>query len=313
MRILRLSFLTAFLVLGILLPKCWAEEPTKTTLGVQDPNGIFPKIEPIRPIPALFSVNYYAKQRNLQPLSKNHLRFFEQLNGIVSEAVDVNLITGDLTLYPPTHDKGTARKTTVNPEYLAELREILTSKEFLGIPQQNEKFGMDGHSDIIEVDMDGSYLWKIHWVSEDPNFINTVYKLNSIFSIAWVNSYTQKLGLQTLRTNQVRLIEPDSKDTYLVIEIDLTTGKLKRYQKNDVRGNTVNSTDINQLIQMLNCEEFRTIAKGGRNRISGDGRVIYMEVDIDGSTFKKMVPSLGSDDKYFKNVIYQIKQLVFKD
>ena len=312
MRILCLLFLIAFLTLSILSPKCSAERPNKVTLDTQDPNNVFPEIKPIAPTIALTWIKSYAKQRDLQPLSKNHMRYFEQPNGTVSEAVDVNLITGDLTLYPSTHEKGTARKITIDPEDLAELREILTSKEFLDIPQQNRKFGMDGHSNIIEVDIDGSYLWKMHWCTEDPNFINTIYKLDSIISITRMNSYTQKLGVQTLKKNQVRLIESDSQETYLVIEIDLTTGKLKRYRKNAVMGKNVNSADINQLKQVLTSEEFRNITKS-RKKMRGDGRVIFVEVDIDGSYFRKMIHGLDRDDKYFKNITHQIKDLVFKD
>lgn len=322
MRTVYLSFVIVFLAVGILSPVAKAQDPnnpdtkTQTTpeTRVRQQNEIFPNIKPIIATYALSVITSYANQLDLQPLEKNHMRLFDQPRGIVLEAVDVNLVTGDLTLYPGTHDKGETRKTIINSKDLAELNAVLTSEEFFSVPQQNRKIGADGSSYIIEVDVNDTYLWKIHWATDDPNLINTIFKINSICSAAWIESYARQSGLAALKTNHVRLFsDARPSNTYSVTVIDLTTGKLIRYRQEGIRQNTIDATDISRLKQMLTVEEFKSITPDSQSKSRADGSVYLIEYDIDGYYFRKIMPSLVRDDEPFNNVIQHINSLVYKN
>jgi hypothetical protein len=316
MRTIFLAIILAFLSSYVLSPACKAQDSNnpanKTRAAVRQQKEIFPKISTGTSI-ALTAITYYANQRDLQPLKTNHLRVFLQPAGIVSEAVDVNLSTGDLILYPGTHDQGDARKTTISPKDLADLRGVLVSKEFLKVPQQNRKIGADGSSDIIEVDIDGSYTWKIHWVTDDPNLINTLYKINSIISAAWMTSYAQQAGMDSLKTNHVRLFADASlKNTYSITDIDLSSGQLFRNRQGGITKNSLNAAEINQLKQMLTSKEFHTLTPGSRRGLRANGIAYLIEYDIDGTYFKKIISALTRDDEYFNKVREQINSLVYK-
>ncbi len=143
-------------------------------------NNVFPKIKPAQFMRALSVITSYAKINDLKPLAKNHMRYFEQPWGIVSRCVDVNLVSGEMLSYPGTHDISDVKNITISSKEIEDILSILKSKEFIRVPQENNKVGADGSSVFIEVDIDGSYLWKSHWMTEDLNFINTMNKIGEI-------------------------------------------------------------------------------------------------------------------------------------
>jgi len=158
----------------------WGELAGMLTERESEQNDIFPKIKPIRATGALSWITGNAKTKELEALQVNHMRYFSQPWGIVSQCVDVNLVTGEIISYPGTHDTTNVLKAIISSKELKDIRDVLTSKEFIRVPQRNNRSGIDGSSDIIEVDIDGSYLWKIHWMTEDINFINTLSKIGVI-------------------------------------------------------------------------------------------------------------------------------------
>ena len=143
-------------------------------------NSAFPKIKLVATTRAFQSLTSYAKTRDLKPLEKNHMRYFQQPKGYVSQCIDINLDTGEILVYPGTHETIETFKAIISSEELKEIRDLLTSKDFIRVPQQNDKFGFDGCSNIFEVDIDGSYLWKIHWSTQDENFIIAINKMGEI-------------------------------------------------------------------------------------------------------------------------------------
>jgi hypothetical protein len=169
--------------------------------NASEQNDIFPKIKPLSATGALSWITAYARKRDLKPLGENHMRYFQQPKGIVSQCIDVNLVSGDVLSYPGTHDTTNVRKATISSKELKDIRDVLTSKEFIRVPQQNNSSGIDGHSDIIEVDFDGSYLWKMHWVTKDMNFINAMNKIGAI-----LKPYDMDIGIPLQqRTNIVNV------------------------------------------------------------------------------------------------------------
>jgi hypothetical protein len=152
------------------------------TLAI-DQNNIFPRVKSTRGVAGISSITFYAKKIGMQALRTNHLRFFVQPQGIVTEAIDVNLVTGDSIIYPGSNNRGSLREMTISSSDVKEIRNMLTSKEFLSIPQQNNKVGADGFSYFIELDIDGSYLWKSHWETDDKNYINAINLLKTIFQL----------------------------------------------------------------------------------------------------------------------------------
>jgi hypothetical protein len=170
------------------------------TSGARQQNDIFPNIRPIKATSALSSITFYAKTINMQALRTNHMRFIVQPRGIVTEAIDVNLVTGDSIIYPGSNNRGSPREMTISSSDVKEIGNMLTSNEFLSIPQQKTMTGADGTSYFIEVDIDGSYLWKCHWETDDPNYINIIEKLKTLFQLR--NMPTIRGTLDT--RNQIR-------------------------------------------------------------------------------------------------------------
>jgi hypothetical protein len=273
----------------------------------------FPRIPAETAARALPIIASYAKKLNLKPLEKNHMRFFTQPMGYVSEAIDVNLTSGNFITYPGTRDTGQPLTNTIDSKGLTELRKIFTSKDFLDIPSQNRKMGADGVSLVIEVDINDSYKWICHWSADDKNLLDSILKLGDIVAASWINSYVQQTGEGTLIANHVRLYEPEGREVaYSITDIDLVAGKLVSRRQGTRIDKTLNKEQINQLKQELLSESFHNattdrlrISRGGP-RPGGSANMI--EYDIDGMYFRKTGESVapGNIDDPFINA----KQLI---
>jgi hypothetical protein len=100
--------------------------------------------------------------------------------GFVAEAIEIDLIHRQLTLYPGTHSKKDIARIQLDEDRTAQIRALVTSEEFQGIPAENEKIGMDGASYLIEASIDNVYFWKLHWVPEDKEFMKVVDYMQSL-------------------------------------------------------------------------------------------------------------------------------------
>ena len=303
-----LYLIMTFQAISFIPVECFAREFREAALSAQDSNDIFPNIKPTRPVMGLKAIKFHAKKRNLRPLAKNHMRYFVQPMGFVSKVIDIDLTTGDLIMYP-SHDKGPVRETKVNADGLAELKEILTSKKFKDIPQQDTKIGFDGYTEMIEVEINDAYMWKAHWCPHDPNFIDTAARINHIFSMAWINDYIQKRGLQSLQKNQIRLIESVGKNAYVTYEIDFAASTLCYYKKDAQTEKKLDTAIINKLKQVLSSKAFQSYIDRP-SRVGGDGRVIFIEADIEGAYVSNVYSVLDRDEQ-LKDIVSVIRKTRF--
>ncbi len=161
-------------------------------------NSVFPKIKLITTTRAFGAITSYAKTRDLKPLEENHMRYFLQPKGYVSQCIDINLVSGEILAYPGTHETIETLKAIISPEELKEIRDLLTSKDFIRVPQMNDRIGFDGVSHIFEVDIDGSYMWKMHWSTQDENFIEAISKMSEIIQkYKKLPSFRERTGRNT--------------------------------------------------------------------------------------------------------------------
>ncbi|MCY2989543.1 MAG: hypothetical protein NTY19_16955 [Planctomycetota bacterium] len=134
--------------------------------AVQDepPGRSFPKIKTHHGAGGLHWIEIYCKEMGIGQIKPNTLRYFHQPWGIVAKAIEVDLTTGKMIVYPPTHDKGEKIVQQLTPQQLADLKSILRSPRFTSLPMENPVSGMDGYSILIESTLDEKYLWKLHWI-----------------------------------------------------------------------------------------------------------------------------------------------------
>ncbi len=130
-------------------------------------DSVFPWVRPSGATSALDVLTGYARKLNLKPLERNHVRFFEQPQGFVSQALDIDLVTGKLILYPGTRDTWAPQEATPSPDDVRRIRDAFASEAFRRTPEQNDKLGADGASYLIEVNLNGSYRWKLHYAPDD--------------------------------------------------------------------------------------------------------------------------------------------------
>jgi hypothetical protein len=147
-----------------------------------EPDVVFPhiKIKSVYHAGSRWVIEGYCRKRGIRQLDRDCVRLFCQPMGVVSEAIEIDLTHRQLTVYPGTHSKNAIVQTPLDERQTAEIRELVTSEEFKGIPTENKKFGLDGSSYLIEASTDNVYFWKLHWVSEDKEFMKVVDHIQSL-------------------------------------------------------------------------------------------------------------------------------------
>ena len=149
------------------VPEVIEVEPLETDV-------VFPHIKPAYRTTNLRWIEAYCRKRGIRQLDRDSVRLIRQPMGFVAEAIEIDLIHRQLTVYPGTHSKKETVQTPLDEQQTAEIRELVTSEEFKEIPTENKKIGMDGISYLIEVSTDNVYFWKLHWVPEDKEFMKVV-------------------------------------------------------------------------------------------------------------------------------------------
>jgi hypothetical protein len=155
------------------------QTPEITKKEPLEPETVFPNIKPMHHADNLRWIEAYCRQRGIRQLAKDHIRLFVQPMGYVDGAIEIDLIHRQMTVYPGTHSKKEIVQITLNEEQTAEIRALVTSEEFKKIPAENEKWGMDGFSYLVETYIDNVYSWKLHWVPEDKELIRVVEHIQS--------------------------------------------------------------------------------------------------------------------------------------
>lgn len=145
-----------------------------------EPDVVFPNIKSVYRAGNLQFIEAYCRKRSIRQLDKDCVRLFCQPMGFVAEAIEIDLIHRQLTVYPGTYSKNVIVQTTLNEEQNAEIRELVTSEEFQEIPTENEKIGRDGISYLVEVSTNNVYFWKLHWSPEDKEFMKVVDHIQSL-------------------------------------------------------------------------------------------------------------------------------------
>ena len=145
-----------------------------------EPDVVFPHIKPVYRAFNLQLIEAYCRKRGIQQLDRDCVRLICQPMGFVAEAIEIDLIHRQLTVYPGTYSKNVIVQTSLDEEQTAEIRELVTSEEFQEIPTENEKIGMDGISYLVEVSTDNVYFWKLHWLPEDKEFMKVVDHIRSL-------------------------------------------------------------------------------------------------------------------------------------
>jgi hypothetical protein len=96
------------LLFGIVLVGCAGGPPPmapheKATVEQRQPEVIFPGIKPVFRAFNLQVIETYCQQRYIQKLGTDRVRLFIQPMGVVAEAVEIDLMNRQLTVYPGTH------------------------------------------------------------------------------------------------------------------------------------------------------------------------------------------------------------------
>ena len=144
------------------------------------PDVVFPHIKSVYRAGNLQFIEAYCRKRSIRQLDRDCVRLFCQPMGFVAEAIEIDLIHRQLTVYPGTYSKNVIVQIQLDEEQTAEIRELVTSDNFQEIPAENEKIGMDGTSYLVEVSTDNVYFWKLHWVPEDKEFMKVVDHIQSL-------------------------------------------------------------------------------------------------------------------------------------
>ena len=135
-----------------------------------DVSDIFPQMRSLgvtsMAATAMQVIAAHARELGLMPLERNHARFFCQPMGFVSYGVDLDLVTGALNCYPGRYGKPVSKRAS-DAKNFATAKRLLHCDAFKFLPETNSKEGCDGASYFIEVDMDGAYSWRCHWVPEE--------------------------------------------------------------------------------------------------------------------------------------------------
>lgn len=145
-----------------------------------EPGVVFPHIKSVYRAGNLQFIEEYCRKRGIRQLDRDCVRLICQPMGFVAEAIEIDLIHRQLTVYPGTYSKNVIVQTPLDERQTAEIRAFVTSEEFKGIPTENKKFGLDGSSYLIEASIDNVYFWKLHWVSEDKEFMKVVDHIQSL-------------------------------------------------------------------------------------------------------------------------------------
>lgn len=137
---------------------------------------LFPRIQSPSMKARLDWLATYGKSRGWKPIDRNTVRLMVQPSGYISEAYEVALESGKVTVYPGTHDEGMAWTFFLTEKAKTDLQTLLNSKEFNLIPQTTRKAGRDGSTCFLEFDIKGNYGWFLHWAPDDPR-IESVFKM----------------------------------------------------------------------------------------------------------------------------------------
>ena len=143
---------------------------------------IFPKIQTQYGAGGLGWIRAYCRSKGICRIRPKTLRYFRQPSGVVSTAIEVDLVTGRMTTYPGTHDKGEKTSRSLAPERVSDLKRILRSERFTSLPHENPRFGMDGYSILIESTLDERYVWKLHWMPEE-RFLQVANEIEAILGV----------------------------------------------------------------------------------------------------------------------------------
>jgi hypothetical protein len=141
---------------------------------------VFPHIKSVYRAGNLQFIKAYCRKRGIRQLDRDCVRLICQPMGFVAEAIEIDLINQQLTVYPGTFSKNVIVQTPLEQEHTAEIIELVTSDEFQEIPAENEKIGRDGISYLVEASIDKVYFWKLHWSPEDKEFMKVVDHIRSL-------------------------------------------------------------------------------------------------------------------------------------
>jgi hypothetical protein len=172
------------------------------TVETKEPEVIFPHIKTVYRMGELRWIKAYCKKCGIRRLGRNRVRLFMQPAGYVDEAIEIELTQGELTVYPGTHSDKEICHTLVSEGEVATIRTLVTSPEFEHIPAENKTMGYDGISYLLEVHLDGTYSWKLHWFPDDKEFFKIVDYMGDL---AGSRSPTK----MSLRSWKERIAEPN--------------------------------------------------------------------------------------------------------
>jgi hypothetical protein len=150
------------------LPRTSSNAPHQPVAGAKA--HVFPFVKLTSPMArcAFGYIAPFASQRGLQPLRRDHARFFCQPMGYVEFGLDINLIDGLAVRYPREgHDGVTEAMFIADAAKFSRLKQIIESDAFKGVPAETSAWGFDGCSYFIEADVKGTYSWKCHWGCRD--------------------------------------------------------------------------------------------------------------------------------------------------
>lgn len=150
------------------------------TIKPSEPEAVFAGIKAVFRVNNLRWIEFYCQQRDIRRLGRDRARLFIQPMGVVAEAIEIDLTSRQLTVYPGTHSKNKIVQTQLNEEQTAQIRALVTSDEFENIPRENKKMGADGTSYLVEVRIDNFYSWKLHWLPDDKELIEVVKQIQAL-------------------------------------------------------------------------------------------------------------------------------------
>jgi hypothetical protein len=153
-------------------------------VAAQEPNveRTFPKIKAQHHAGGLGWIAGYCEDKGIGQAKPNTLRYFHQPLGNVDRAIEVNLRTGRIIVYPSDYDEDGQKivQQLACPELTA-LKAVLRSRRFADLPLENPGSGDDGYSILIESTLDRHYVWKLHWCP-DEDFLEVSKEIEAILN-----------------------------------------------------------------------------------------------------------------------------------
>ncbi len=138
---------------------------------------IFPGVEPQRRPHTLSLIAVEAAKAGVPPPGNPTLRLVRQPMGFVSELYDINLRTGETTVYPGSHAQWKPWRFQLSGAALAHLNNLLTSEAYTGLPHENAGPGLDGTLLFIDLRLGALHHWVLWSASPHEVAMQTPFRI----------------------------------------------------------------------------------------------------------------------------------------